>query len=120
MKHAKVVARTLFVVVWALGCGDSIAPQGNKEPRIVSLTAQPGSVVLIGSVQVTVIATDSDADILTFNWSSTGGSFTDSTASFTTWNAPGTAGNYILSVVVSDGSPCRQWIHISRGREVPP
>lgn len=102
MKHAQVALTALLLGAWVSGCGDSTAPQGNNKPRIIALTAQPGSVILSGVVQVTVIASDSDSDMLTYSWSSSGGSFGDSTLASTTWTAPVIPGTYTLAILVSD------------------
>ncbi|PKP57094.1 hypothetical protein CVT91_11450 [Candidatus Atribacteria bacterium HGW-Atribacteria-1] len=83
------------------GCGGT-APPINHPPAIITLSADPSSIDINQTTTITCIATDQDGDILTYNWSKTGGTITGS-GSTITWTAPATAGTYTIACIVSDG-----------------
>ena len=74
----------------------------NNHPVITSLKAEKDSVVPLGICEVHCVASDVDGDSLTYNWSSSGGTFLD-TGMVTTWTAPGMPGTYTITVTVTDG-----------------
>ena len=74
----------------------------NFAPEILSVVAAPGTVQVGSDVQLTVNATDPDGDPITYLWSATDGVFADPTAPVTQWTAPGIAGNYPVTIEVTD------------------
>lgn len=76
----------------------------NFPPVIMSLTAAPSSVEVNGTVHLTVVATDPNGDDLTYLWTATGGVFDVMDADEVTWTAPSSAGDYDITVEVSDGT----------------
>ena len=56
------------------------------------------------TVQLYGYAWDPDGDAVTYNWSSTSGTFSSSSTQNPTWTAPSSAGKYTLTLTVSDGS----------------
>ena len=83
---------------------DSIAVsvRVNHPPIVTALTVDPNPVRLSSSCQLKCIASDSDGDDLSYEWSSEGGDISGE-GSEVTWTAPGAAGTYIVAVVVADG-----------------
>jgi len=71
------------------------------KPIISSLTAA-GQVPALGSTQVVCTANEADTDNLTYNWGATGGTISGA-GSAVTWTAPEKTGDYLITVVVSDG-----------------
>jgi PEGA domain-containing protein len=92
------------LIGWIAGCGgDQPTQSGNLPPRIVSVNASPGSVILGGESRVTTLVSDPNNDPLVIRWHATGGVFTDSTRTSTFWRAPGSPGLYVLTLSASDG-----------------
>ena len=74
----------------------------NHRPVIASLTAEPGAVLPLGNCQIVCNATDPDGDELSYGWSATGGGIVGGGAAVA-WTAPGSQGNYSVTVMVIDG-----------------
>jgi hypothetical protein len=74
----------------------------NFPPRIKSLSAKNNKLLLNASTQIFSTAHDLDNDELTYAWSVSGGIISGS-GSQTTYNAPGSPGNYLLNCIVEDG-----------------
>ena len=75
---------------------------GNRRPVITSLEAEAEWAAPLGSIRVTCTASDYDDDELSYEWSTTGGSITD-TGPEAIWTAPEEVGMYDITVVVDDG-----------------
>jgi len=73
----------------------------NHRPAITSLEA-PERVLPSGTCQIVCIASDSDGDDLSYNWSASGGNISSSGASVN-WTAPDSEGFYDITVMVTDG-----------------
>ena len=71
-------------------------------PTITSLVADADWITPSGSVQVTCNATDPDGDELSYEWTATAGSISD-TGAVANWTAPQEVGIYDITVVVKDG-----------------
>jgi len=74
----------------------------NRLPTITSLEADAEWIAPLGSVQLTCIASDPDGDVLSFQWTATGGDISG-TGAVATWTAPEEVGMYDITVVVDDG-----------------
>ncbi|MCX6007353.1 MAG: hypothetical protein NTZ34_08890 [Chloroflexi bacterium] len=72
------------------------------QPEISNLTADH-QVAALGNTQVICTATEAGTDNLTYNWGATGGTITGA-GSTITWTAPEKSGDYMITVVVSDGT----------------
>jgi len=79
-----------------------IIVRANEPPYINNLVADADWTTPSGSLQVTCNATDPDGDELSYQWSASGGSITD-TGSEVIWTAPEEVGTYSITVVVTDG-----------------
>jgi hypothetical protein len=88
-----VVAAVLAVVLWQ-------TVLANHRPAIAGLEA-PEMVVPSGTCQIVCIASDRDGDVLSYNWSDTGGSISG-TGATVNWTAPNLAGSYNVTVKVTD------------------
>ena len=75
----------------------------NQLPAIISLAAQPNSVIPSGSCQIVCHATDPDGDDddLSYDWSASRGSISG-TGATVNWTAPDSAGSYKVGVTVTD------------------
>jgi hypothetical protein len=74
----------------------------NSIPIIQNIIAIPRKIQLGSTSLITCVATDSNGDDLTYNWSSYFGSFSGTGASVN-WTAPINAGDYFLRCRVNDG-----------------
>jgi len=82
----------------------SVQPQPQVEvtqPVISDLKADR-QVPALGKTQVICTATEAGADNLTYNWGATGGTLAGA-GSTISWTAPQKSGDYMITVVVSDG-----------------
>jgi hypothetical protein len=78
-------------------------PPSNSPPAITGLTISNDLLFTFGEYIVTVSAFDPDGDNLSYTWTVTGGSIVNTNDSQMTWKAPGTAGDYLLTVTIQDG-----------------
>jgi len=74
----------------------------NHRPAITTLETDAPQTIPLGSLQVTCHAVDPDGDVLSYEWTTTGGDITG-TGPEVTWTAPQDAGTYNVTVVVNDG-----------------
>lgn len=78
-------------------------PFENAAPIIDSVIASGSTVEPGGVVALRATAHDPNpADVLTYAWTATGGSFSDAAALTTAWTAPAEQGSYSLTLRVSD------------------
>ena len=95
----KWLAGLIILVTTTLLIGGCTPP--NQSPVISSLTASEGRVNPSASCQVKCVALDPDGDKLSYSWSASGSISGKGYA--ITWTAPATAGDYTITVKVSDG-----------------
>lgn len=76
---------------------------GNHVPVINSVSANPTTVTALGTVNLSVSATDSDGDPLQYFWVAPAGQMGWSRASNETWRAASVGATYTLQVMVGDG-----------------
>jgi hypothetical protein len=115
MKRA---TRVYFVIAFALllmltpllACGGGAAPppstpppSGNQAPVINVLAAEKPTLTPNAETKVTCDATDPDGDELTYTWSASAGTITETYKTFIFWKAPGFVGDFQVSVTVDDG-----------------
>ena len=74
----------------------------NHPPVITGLRAEREVVATSESCQIECIASDEDGDKLSYEWSASGGEIRGDD-SVVTWAAPGSGGNYTITVKVADG-----------------
>jgi len=79
-----------------------IEVRANEPPTINSLVADADCTLPSGNIQVTCTASDPDEDVLSYEWSTTGGDISGMGANVT-WTAPQGVGAYNITVVVKDG-----------------
>lgn len=88
------------------GCEKEEAPivPKNSPPSIISVTAEPDTLLINKTSSLVCIANDEDNDKFTITWSSQQGSFPGgNTGNMVKWKAPSTPGLVKILVVVSDG-----------------
>ena len=74
----------------------------NLAPQIIALDKSYNYTITNGSLLLNTIATDPNGDSLTYSWTTTGGTFDNSTNKSVTWTAPSTEGIYTITSKVSD------------------
>ena len=78
-------------------------PYFNEAPIIVSVVASPTSVRTGGTVSLRTTAFDPNpSDSIGFTWSATGGTFSNTTSTNTSWTAPSTTGPVSVTLTVND------------------
>ncbi|MCX6005654.1 MAG: hypothetical protein NTZ34_00100 [Chloroflexi bacterium] len=98
----KYIATLLTVLVITACSSPSISTsKPNNSPTIENISYAKDSMATIDN-QIVCRASDPDGDSLTYEWSTDGGQITGNGPS-ALWIAPGTMGNYKISVVVKDG-----------------
>jgi hypothetical protein len=104
MKHARwtipmvIVLIAVMAVTMGVACG-----KANLDPTITSLSADPATIIAGYTSSISCVASDPDADTLSYAWICSGGdiSGTGSTVTYTTLDV---AGSYTIGVTVSDGN----------------
>jgi formylglycine-generating enzyme required for sulfatase activity len=106
MRHHPIFVHLIVIaLLLGLACEDDESGSGNSAPEIQTVAANPASVPVGGSTQLTCTALDDDQDELDYTWSCPDGSFPDGvTARSVSWQAPSATGSYAISVSVNDGS----------------
>ena len=79
-----------------------VTVKDNMAPTIGSLIADSAWTTPLGSLEVTCTASDSNDDILSYEWTVAGGSISG-TGAVVNWTAPQEVGIYNVTVVVKDG-----------------
>lgn len=79
----------------------TVRVRANRSPTISSLTAGAAWTAPSGSLQVMCAASDADGDLLSYEWTSTGGNISG-TGAIANWTAPQEVGVYNVTVVVKD------------------
>ena len=79
-----------------------VAAIDNSSPTIGSLIADSAWTTPLGSLDVTCTASDDDGDMLSYEWTATGGNISG-TGAVANWTAPQELGIYDVTVVVKDG-----------------
>ena len=77
-------------------------PGVNRPPVISSLTPAQTQVIPLTIIEVRCDASDPDGDVLSYDWSSTGGTFSG-TGNVVSWAAPEQYGSWNIMVTVKDG-----------------
>lgn len=82
----------------------SIVLKINVAPQIIEVQKSSNWTSPGGQIQLNCLATDSNGDVLTFNWTATGGSFSNQNGPSIDWTAPPTNGIFqITATVLDDG-----------------
>ena len=79
----------------------SVVAEINDAPQILDIIKNGGYLSPNETLELQVIATDNNADPLTFDWTATGGNFMGS-GSTINWTAPASEGDYEITITVSD------------------
>jgi len=94
----KATLRFLTCLIILISC-----QKENNPPSIQQVIAIPRGTTIGETVQLNCTANDFDGDVLTYSWFANSGSFIGSTSgSSVLWKAPEVAGNYNISISVSD------------------
>ncbi len=89
-----------------------ISVVSNQDPQILSLVAEPDTVLPNGQATITCVATDPDGDVLSYSWKASGGGITG-VGNTVTWIAPDREGGFTITVTVDDGEGGRNVADVS-------
>jgi hypothetical protein len=97
--------RGISLVVALLSCLIcSCENEDNNPPEIISMTASPDTIFLLGVTTITVLATDVDGDKLSYDFYADTGVLANQDENVVMWGAPWAEwGTYSVSCTVSDG-----------------
>jgi hypothetical protein len=79
------------------------SPTASNRSPSVTATCSPCTVTTGQTSTLRATATDPDGDSLTYRWSAPLGTFSNATASSTTWTAPNDAATVTVTITVQDG-----------------
>lgn len=103
IKNLLIFSLIISSLIITSGCkSDPVAPSNNP-PVVNSVQVNPSTVAANGIATITVNATDPNSDNLAYAYDPNGGSI-NGNGSSVSWNAPGTAGAYSVTVTVNDGN----------------
>ncbi len=92
----------LIVCSFLLTC-EAVEKLVNRDPLIISITADPNEISVNDTTNLVVQAEDPDDDILAYHWeSNSGGQFISNTTETVRWIAPGYAGRFQIKIKVTD------------------
>ena len=82
--------------------GSSTSSGTNSAPTAGEINFSSSTIITNVTYNASVSASDADGDALSYNWSATSGSITNSNVNPVQYKTPGTPGNVTISVVISD------------------
>lgn len=106
--------------------GDDASPTAPEQSEslleIVSLESGASRVPPGGETWIECTVCDDAAEVLTYQWTATGGSFSSEPGSRMTWVAPDRTGDWIITVTVTDsaGNMATGSISVAVGANMPP
>jgi len=80
-----------------------IQEDANRAPNVGEITISNPNPVTNTTYAISVLASDPDGDLLTYNWTVNAGSLTSRITDPTNWKTPQGAGEYTINLAVSDG-----------------
>lgn len=116
----------LFYVLMAtlLFVNTSCKTESNNPPKIIEIIPATRNTTVGTKIKFTCTATDENESLLTYNWSSSCGTFSNgSNQKSVDWQAPDQAGSCDVNVTVSDGEASDEYtfaVVVQDEEEVPP
>lgn len=92
----------LALTIFSCNSDDLTNDSVGSSPVITSILINNDNILAGDDISISAIVSDSDNDIVTYNWSVSGGSFDRVSDTSIIWHSPQEAGNYIITLTVTD------------------
>ncbi len=104
---------SIILSLFLIGCSSSDDPDESNTnnnnnsgssgaPVISQITVSLTDRYAGDQIEVSAIVTDSENDIVSYEWSFSGGDFEETSQTSVNWNSPSTAGSYTITLTVKD------------------
>ncbi len=96
--------KNVIYLLLVFGVTFSACQKENNPPSIQQITVSPQEITIGETAILNCTAIDADGEMLIYSWTANAGSFVGTTTGISvTWKAPDYAGNFSITVSVSDG-----------------
>ncbi len=106
MKHRYILVSLMILALGtvASACGAGTTALVNLPPGLPTINCPVEAVSAGETINLGAFTVDPDGDELSYLWATSMGLFSNPESHSTTWTAPASEGNYVIAVVVSDGT----------------
>lgn len=96
----KIFLLLIILSILMISCSE---PPANVAPAVIQVSTSKSQVALGEQISLEALCYDADGDTISYSWSATGGTLGSSSSIPTTWIAPNIAGDYTITLTITDG-----------------